>query len=155
MIYNMGSDSLPFVQTLRYSWKFLCKIAPSVGFVIFMRESTNPPKIQLNQLKGTFITNIYHNYHEISSIIKAIIMINKILSWIQTFLENWTLDTNVPNAEMIFRNTSFYVFVLQSGGPVTYYHIWILNAIDILCISNSFNCIKLNTKLIINVLIQM
>ena len=113
MIYNMRSDSLPFVQTLRHSWKFLCKIAPFVGFVTFMRESTNPPKIQLYQWKGTIITNIYHNFQEESSVIKAVIMINKILSWIQTFLENWTLDTNVPNAEVICRNASFYVFVLQ------------------------------------------
>jgi hypothetical protein len=61
-------------------------------------------------------------------------MINKILSWIQTFLENWTLDTNVPNAVMIFRNASVYVLVLHSGGPITYYQILILNAIYILYI---------------------
>ena len=120
MIYNMRSDSLPFVQTLRHSWKFLCKIAPFVGFVIFMRESTNPPKIQLYQWKGTIITNIYHNFQEESFVIKAVIMINKIISWIQTFLENWTLDTNVPNSMMIFRNASVYVFVLQPRVSVTF-----------------------------------
>ena len=127
MIYNMRSDSLPFVQTLRHSWKFLCKITPSVGFVIFMRESTNPPKIQLYQWKGTIITNIYHNFQEESSVIKAVIMINKVLSWIQTFLENWTLDTNVPNAVMKCRNASVYIFVLNLEAPLR-----ILNAIYIL-----------------------
>lgn len=98
------------------------QIAPSVGFVIFMRESTNSPKIQLHmyQWKGTIITNIYHKNQEESSVIKAVIMINKILSWIQTFLDNWTLDTNVPNAVMIFRNASVYVFVLQPGVSVMF-----------------------------------
>ena len=121
MIYNTRSDSLPFVQTLRHSWKFLSKIAPFVGFVTFMRESTNPPKIQLYQWKGTIITNIYHNYQEESSVIKTVIMINKILSWIQTFLENWTLDTNVPNAVMVFKNASVYIFVLNLEAPLRIY----------------------------------
>jgi hypothetical protein len=84
-----------------------------------MRESTNPPK---RKWKGTIITNIYHKYQEESSVIKAIIMINKISSWIQTFPENWTLDTNVPNAEMICKNCIFLcVFVLQFGGSVTFF----------------------------------
>jgi hypothetical protein len=120
MIYNIRSDSLPCIQTLRHSWKFLCKIAPSVGLCHFYRQSTSPSKIQLYQWKSFIITNIYHKYQEESSVIKAIIMINKILSWIQTFPENWTLDTNVPNADIIYRNASFYVFVLQPGVSVTF-----------------------------------
>ena len=54
-------------------------------------------------------------------------MINKILSWIQTFLENWTLDTNVPNAVMKCRNASVYIFELNLEAPLR-----ILNAIYIL-----------------------
>jgi hypothetical protein len=89
-----NQSTLPFVQKLPTQFNFFVKIAPSIGFCHFKRKSINPSRIQLHQRKGIVITNT----------LDANVKCSK----------NGTLDTNVPNAEMIRRNASFSVFVRQS-----------------------------------------
>jgi hypothetical protein len=52
-------DSLSFVQTLRHSWKFLCKIAPSVGFCHFYWRINQPTKNSIIPSSRTYTINIW------------------------------------------------------------------------------------------------